>query len=105
MSAAVACGKPARIAPNAAYSIVVSSDTRNTATLAIQNTGHGDAAVARCACACPCACPWASLAASGGTAEVGAVSAGARAVVIVGGPVRWSAAGWLPVAASARLQV
>jgi hypothetical protein len=42
MSAALASGKPARSAPNAAYNIVASSDTRNDATLATQNTGHGE---------------------------------------------------------------
>ena len=41
MSAAEAWGKPAR-APKAAYSKVASSDTRKTATLAIQKTGQGD---------------------------------------------------------------
>src|SRR5258706_10917425 len=44
MSAAEVPGKPARTAPNAANSIVVSSETRKTATHAIQNVGHGDAA-------------------------------------------------------------
>ena len=43
MSAALAAGKPARSAPKTEYSIVVSSDTRKIATLATQNTGHGDA--------------------------------------------------------------
>ena len=43
MSAALAAGKPARSAPNTEYSIVVSSDTTNIATLATQNTGQGDA--------------------------------------------------------------
>jgi len=43
MSAALAAGKAARSEPNTEYSIVPSSDTRNVATLATQNTGHGDA--------------------------------------------------------------
>src|SRR3982751_1072182 len=47
MSAALATGKPARSAPKAAYSIVVSSETRKVATLATQNTGQGDAGRAR----------------------------------------------------------
>src|SRR5258706_15742985 len=38
----LAVGKPARSAPKAAYSIVASSDTRNAATLATQNTGQGE---------------------------------------------------------------
>ena len=42
MSAAVASGKPARNAPNAEYSIVLSSETRKAATLATQKTGQGD---------------------------------------------------------------
>ena len=42
MSAAVASGKPARSAPKAEYSIVLSSETRKAATLAIQNTGQGE---------------------------------------------------------------
>src|SRR5438105_9093635 len=46
MSAALAAGKPARKAPKAEYSIVLSSDTRKAATLATQNTGHGDARTA-----------------------------------------------------------
>ena len=43
MSAAEAWGKP-HAAPKAAYSKVASSDTRKTATLAIQKTGQGDPA-------------------------------------------------------------
>ncbi|MOA54322.1 hypothetical protein D3C78_1779170 [compost metagenome] len=43
MSAADASGKPARKAPKAAYSMVASSDTRNTAMLATQKTGQGEA--------------------------------------------------------------
>lgn len=46
MSAAEASGKLARIAPNAAYSIVVSSDTRNTAMLETQKIGQGETAAA-----------------------------------------------------------
>src|SRR4051812_16538544 len=42
MSAAEVSGKPARIARKAANSMVVSSETRNTAMLAIQNTGQGE---------------------------------------------------------------
>jgi hypothetical protein len=44
MSAAVASGKPALSAPKAEYSIVLSSETRKAATLAIQNTGQDEGA-------------------------------------------------------------
>jgi hypothetical protein len=46
-SAAVVCRKPALKALKAANSMVPSMETRSTAMLATQNTGHGEAVLGR----------------------------------------------------------
>src|SRR5436190_23761267 len=84
MSAAEVPGKPARTARKAANSIVVSSETRKTATLATQKIGHGDA----------CASPLGSAAALLGVALVVAAAVIGRAL-----------AGFLAASAADRLQV